>query len=127
MVRHAAELWDFNDISRSPERAVELRRRLVARASKLRYWNRDPRPGDLPVDRDTGGVVAKLLLNTHNLIGGPTSYRVPAVFDRIDPILELLRPFVRGGLTHFVAYCTMHLWLLAQPVRPLTFPRPATA
>src|SRR3546814_2382619 len=58
-------LFRSNDISRSPERAVELRRRLVARASKLRYWNRDPRPGDLSVDRDTGGVVAKLLLNTH--------------------------------------------------------------
>src|SRR3546814_5733765 len=53
IVLHAADVCYFNDISRSPERAVELRRRLVARASKLRYWNRDPRPGDLSVDRDT--------------------------------------------------------------------------
>src|SRR3546814_4046046 len=60
IVLHAADVCYFNDISRSPERAVELRRRLVARASKLRYWNRDPRPGDLSVDRDTGGVVATL-------------------------------------------------------------------
>src|SRR3546814_3311267 len=41
IVLHAADVCYFNDISRSPERAVELRRRLVARASKLRYWNRD--------------------------------------------------------------------------------------
>src|SRR3546814_86131 len=114
-------LFRSNDISRSPERAVELRRRLVARASKLRYWNRDPRPGDLSVDRDTGGVVAKLLLNTHNLIGGTTSYLVPAVFDRIDPILEVLRPFVRGGPTPFVALCTMNMLLVAPRVRHLDF------
>src|SRR3546814_19370474 len=39
IVLHAADVCYFNDISRSPERAVELRRRLVARASTLRYWN----------------------------------------------------------------------------------------
>ena len=121
IVLHAADVCYFNDVSRSPERAVELRRRLVARASKLRYWNRDPRPGDLSVDRDTGGVVAKLLLNTHNLIGGTTSYLVPAVFDRIDPILEVLRPFVRGGPTPFVALCTMNMLLVAPRVRHLDF------
>ncbi|HDS0923447.1 TPA: ATP-binding protein [Stenotrophomonas maltophilia] len=121
IVLHAADVCYFNDVSRSPERAVELRRRLVARASKLRYWNRDPRPGDLSVDRDIGGVVAKLLLNTHNLIGGTTSYLVPAVFDRIDPILEVLRPFVRGGPTPFVALCTMNMLLVAPRVRHLDF------
>ncbi|WP_294991025.1 hypothetical protein [uncultured Stenotrophomonas sp.] len=121
IVLHAADVSYFTDITRSPERAVELRRRMVARASKLRYWNRDPRPGDLSVDRDTGGVVAKLLLNTHNLIGGTTSYLVPAVFDRIDPILEVLRPFVRGGPTPFVALCTMNMLLVAPRVRHLDF------
>ncbi|WP_313242367.1 hypothetical protein [Stenotrophomonas sp.] len=121
IVLHAADVCYFTDITRSPERAVELRRRMVARASKLRYWNRDPRPGDLSVDRDTGGVVAKLLLNTHNLIGGTTSYLVPAVFDRIDPILEVLRPFVRGGPTPFVALCTMNMLLVAPRVRHLDF------
>ncbi|MET4573255.1 MoxR-like ATPase [Stenotrophomonas rhizophila] len=121
IVLHAADVRYFNDVSRSPERAVELRRRLVARATKLRYWNRDPRPGSLSVDRDTAGVVAKILLNTHNLIGGTNSYLVPAVFDRIDPILEVLRPFVRGGPTPFVALCTMNMLLIAPRVRHLDF------
>ncbi len=121
IVLHTADVCYFNDVSRPPERAVELRRRLVARASKLRYWNRDPRPGDLSIDRDIGGVVAKLLLNTHNLIGGTTSHLVPAVFDRIDPILEVLRPFVRGGPTPFVALCTMNMLLVAPRVRHLDF------
>src|SRR3546814_13574289 len=57
----------------------------------------------------------------HNLIGGTTSYLVPAVFDRIDPILEVLRPFVRGGPTPFVALCTMHMLLVAPRVRHLDF------
>src|SRR3546814_11173633 len=59
IVLHAADVCYFNDISRSPERAVELRRRLVARASQCRYWNRDPRPGALSVDRDTGGKMGR--------------------------------------------------------------------
>lgn len=126
IVLHAADVCYFNDASRSPERAVELRRRLVNRASNLRYWNRDPRPGDLSVDRDTGGVVAKLLLNTHNLIGGTASYLVPAVFDRIDPILDVLRPFVRGGPTAFVALCTMNMLLVAPRARHLNFVLHAT-
>ncbi|WP_203323070.1 ATP-binding protein [Pseudoxanthomonas beigongshangi] len=121
IVLHAADVCYFNEVSRSPERAVELRRRLVARASKLRYWNRDPRPGDLSVDRDTGGVVAKLLFNTHNLIGGTTSYLVPTVFDRIDPLLDVLHPFVRKGPTPFVALCTMNMLLIAPRVRHLDF------
>src|SRR3546814_11099861 len=57
----------------------------------------------------------------HNLYGGTTSYLVPAVFDRIDPILEVLRPFVRGGPTPFVALCTMNMLLVAPRVRHLDF------
>src|SRR3546814_12618781 len=51
IVLHAADVCYFTDISRSPERAVELRRVLAARASKLRHWNSDPLPRELSVDR----------------------------------------------------------------------------
>src|SRR3546814_7680033 len=80
---------------------------------RISDWSSDVCSSDL--------VVAKLLLNTHNLIGGTTSYLVPAVFDRIDPILEVLRPFVRGGPTPFVALCTMNMLLVAPRVRHLDF------
>lgn len=121
VVIHAADVCYFNDLSRPPERAVELRRRLVARVLNLRSWNRDQRPGDMSVDRDTGGVVAKLLLNTLNFFGPTTSYVVPAVFDRIDPILAVLRPLMRGGPTAFVAQCTMNMLLVIPRARHLDF------
>lgn len=121
IVLHAADVCYFNDASRSSQRIVELRRRLVARTLNLRYWNRALRPGDLSVDRDTGGLVAKLLLNTHNPFGGTTSYLVPAVFDRIDPILDVIRPLVESGPTSFIALCTMNLLLVAPRARHLDF------
>lgn len=121
IVLHAADVIYFNDASRSHHRAVELRRRLVSRAAQLPHWNRDPRPGDLSVDRDTGGIVAKLLLNTHNPFGSTASYLVPAVFDRIDPLLDVLRPFMRGGPTALIALCTMNMLLVAPRVRHLDF------
>ncbi|MGV8931960.1 MAG: hypothetical protein ACOH1R_07620 [Luteimonas sp.] len=121
IVLHAADVCYFNDASRSPERAVMIRRRMVARTCSLRYWNRDLRPGDLSVDRDIGSLVAKLLLNTHNVLGATTSYLIPAVFDRIDPILDALRPLVRGGPTPFVALCTMNMLLVAPRSRHLDF------
>ena len=118
---HAADVWYFNDAAHSAARPVELRRRLVARTLTLRYWARDPRPGELSVDLDTGGVVAKLLMNTHDPIAGTRSYLVPAVFDQVDSLLDVLRPMLPGGPTAFVALCTMNTLLTAPRARHLDF------
>jgi hypothetical protein len=118
---HAADVAYFNDVSRSAERPMKLRERLVARTLKFRYWNRDPRPGELSVDLDTGGVVAKILLNTHGIVGGTKSYLVAAVFERVDPLLDVLRPILRGGPTSFIALCTMNTLRVAPRARHLDF------
>lgn len=119
---HAADVWYFNGPAHAPERPVLLRTRLAARAAKLRRWLWNHSPGDLSIDLDTGGVVAKLLLNTYTPFGGgTTTYLVPAVFDRIDPLLDALRPLMPGGPTTFVALCTMNAMSVAPRARHADF------
>lgn len=120
-VLHAADVWYFNNSDRSPERPVRLRTRLAERVRALRRWNWNFNPGDLSIDYDTGGVVAKLFMNTHNPFVGTTSYLVPGVFDRIDPLLETLRPLLPGGPTTFVALCTMNTLMVAPRARHADF------
>ena len=78
------------------------------------------------MDHETGGVVAKLLMNTHDPFGGTKSYLVPAVFDRLDPILDVLRPILSGGPASFVALCTMNLLLVEPRARHIDFMLAAT-
>lgn len=118
---HAADVLYFNDASRSPERPVELRVRMATRTMALRRWRYNYSPGDLSIDFDTGGVVAKILLNTHDSFRGTRSYLVPAVADRLDPLLEPMRPLQTGGPTSFVALCTMNMLLVAPRARHLDF------
>jgi|TARA_R110002124_G_scaffold287327_1_gene472906 hypothetical protein len=118
---HAADVWYFNGPSRSPDRPVSLRQRLISRVLELRRWTSGARPGDLGIDHDTGGVVAKLLMNTHSFFVGTKSYLVPAIFDRIDPLLETVRPMMSGGPTQFVALCTMNTLLIEPRARHLDF------
>lgn len=118
---HAADIWYFNSASRPPARLLALRKRLVTRVLALRRWSYALRPGDLSVDTDSGGVIAKLLMNTYNTIGGTDSYLVPAVFDRVDPILDTLRPMLPGGPTPFVALCTMNTLSVAPRTRHVDF------
>lgn len=119
---HAADVWYFNGEKKDPCRPVALRETLVARAMQLSRWEAGPRPGDLSIDLHTGGVVAKLLMNTHDVFHrGNTSYLVPAVFDRIDPLLAPIQPMMPGGPTQFVALCTMNTLLVAPRARHLDF------
>jgi ABC-type cobalamin/Fe3+-siderophores transport system ATPase subunit len=120
-VLHAADVLYFNDASRSPERPIELRARMATRTMALWRWRSNYSPGDLSIDHHTGGVVAKILLNTHNPIGGTRSYLVPAVADRLDPLLEPMSPLQVGGPTTFVALCTMNMLLVAPRARHLEF------
>ena len=118
---HAADVLYFNDASRSPERSVELRARMATRTMALRRWRYNYSPGDLSIDHDTGGVVAKILVNTHDPFRGTRSYLVPAVADRLDPLLGPMRSLQAGGPTSFVALCTMNMLLVAPRARHLDF------
>jgi len=119
---HAADVLYFNDAMRPPERSVELRARLAVRTMALQGWRYNHSPGDLSIDFDTGRVVAKMLLNTYDPFQGTRSYLVPAVADRLDPLLEPMRPLQAGGPTTFVALCTINMLLVApQATRHLDF------
>jgi len=43
------------------------------------------------------------------------------VFDRVDPLLETVRPMTRGGPTAFIALCTMNTLNVAPTARHLDF------
>lgn len=118
---HAVDVLYFNDPSRPPARPVELRRRMGDRTMSLRRWQFNGSPQDLSIDFATGGVVAKLLLNTDDRFRGARSYLVPAVADRLDPLLDPMRPLQPGGPTTFVALCTMNMLLVAPRARHLDF------
>jgi hypothetical protein len=75
---------------------------------------------------ESGGVIAKMLFNTHGMINGSHSYLPRDLFDRVDPFLPVLRPMLPGGQTVFVARCTMNLLLVAPRVRHLDFLLDAT-
>lgn len=117
----AADVLYFNEATRSPVRPVELRERVAARTRALRRWRGNYEPGELSIDFETGGVVARMLLNTHAPFTGTRSYLVPAVADRLDPLLDPLRDLETGGPTTFVAMCTMNMLLVAPRSRHLDF------
>ncbi|MGY4306403.1 hypothetical protein ACVIJ6_003646 [Bradyrhizobium sp. USDA 4369] len=118
---HAADVLYFNQPSRAPKVPVELRTRIATRAMSLRRWQYNYAPGDLSIDYDTGGLVAKVLLNTHDPFQGTHSYLVPAVADRLDPLLDPIRRLLPGGPTSFVALCTMNMLMVAPRARHLNF------
>lgn len=118
---HAADVCYFNDRSHPVDRARNLREQLIKRTTTLRRWSWGNRPGDLQIDYNTGPVVAKLLMNIYNPFNGTQSYLVPAVFDRLDPLLDTLRPLLPGGPTAFVSLCTMNTLMVAPTSRHLDF------
>lgn len=118
---HAADVAYFNFPLRPAERLVAIRSRLIDRTMKLRRWKLQRKPHDLSVDFEIGGIVAKLLMNNHNPLLGTTSYLVPAVFDRIDPLLASLRLIMKGGPSAFISVCTMNLLMVAPRARHIDF------
>ncbi|WP_340313572.1 ATP-binding protein [Rhizorhabdus argentea] len=118
---HAADIWYFNDATRPSERAVALRARHRDRAMKLSRWGSNLRPGDLSINWDTGGIVARLCFNHHAPLGKTSTYLVPAVFDRVDPLLDTLAPMMLSGPTPFIALCTLNMLMVAPRARHAGF------
>ncbi len=61
----------------------------------------------------------QVLLNTHNPFNETNSYLPEALSERLDPLLNTIRPLMPGGPTSFVALCTMNLLLVTPRVRHL--------
>lgn len=118
---HAADVRYFNEPHRTSDRARALRQRLVTRTIALDRWSWDRRRGGLGIDIETGPTIGMLLMNLHNPFSGTKSYLVPGVFDRIDPLLEMVRPMMLGGPTAFIALCTMNTLNVAPAARHLDF------
>ncbi|WP_290770992.1 hypothetical protein [Hoeflea sp.] len=118
---HAADVRYFNEPNRPSDRAFALRQRLVTRTLALDRWSWDRRRGDLGIDIETGPTIGMLLMNLHSSFSGTKTYLVPAVFDRVDPLLETVRPMMRGGPTAFIALCTMNTLNVAPTARHLGF------
>ncbi|MBB4615377.1 AAA family ATPase [Novosphingobium taihuense] len=117
----AADACYFNERGRPADRACAIRRQLVTRTMALDRWAWDRGPGELRIDFESGPTIGVMLMNEYNLVSSPRSYLVPAVFDRIDPLLETLRPMMPGGPTAFVALCTMNTLLIGPTARHLDF------
>ncbi len=120
-VIHAADVHYFNEPDRPSARASALRQKMVARAIELNRWSWDRRKGELGIDIETGPMIGMLLMNLHSPFSGAKTYLVPAVFDRVDPLLETLRPMMPGGPTAFIAICTMNTLNVAPTARHLDF------
>lgn len=116
------DLVFFNGAQRADDRGPRVRAAIAERTAAMGDWQRGRRPGELSVGRALGPVVAKLFLNHHNPFGPSTeSYLVPSLFDRVDPMLDSLRPHLSGGPAAFVALCTMNLLLVAPRARHADF------
>lgn len=117
----AADALYFNDATRPAERPVALRAAIGARVMTLSRWKYANDPESPRVDSESAGVVAKVLLNNHNPFSSTQSYLPPLLFDRVDPLLDTMRPLMPGGPTTFVALCTTNLLLVSPRARHLDF------
>ena len=125
-VIHTADALYFNDPERSATRPADLRTRFAQRVMDLHRWRNADDPSSSRIDMQSGGIVAKIMLNTYNPFNGTQSYLPPVLFDRVDPLLSAMRPLLPGGPTAFVALCTMNLLLVATRARHLDFLLEAT-
>lgn len=125
-VIHSADALYCNDPQRPAARPADLRARLAQRVMALHRWRYADDPASSRIDMQSGGIVAKIMLNTYNPFNGTQSYLPPVLFDRVDPLLPAMRPLLPGGPTAFVALCTMNLLLVATRTRHLDFLLEAT-
>lgn len=118
---YGVDVLFFNFAPRSDNRAERVRQAVVRRTIAMRRWTDDQRRGDLSIEHHLGPLIGTLFLNSHNPFTGTKSYLVPEVFDRVDPMLDVLRPLLAGGPTVFIALCTMNSLMVAPRVRHADF------
>lgn len=121
VVLRAADALYFNDAERSAVRPVALRSLLGNRVTLLRRWEYVRDPGRASIDHASAEIIARMLLNDYSFGGRTDSYLPPLLFDRLDPLLDAMKPLMPGGPTSFVALCTMNLLLVAPRARHLDF------
>ncbi|MBX8542937.1 hypothetical protein K5D51_24935 [Pseudomonas cichorii] len=125
-VIHSADALYCNDPQHPAARPADLRARLVQRVMALHKWRYANDPASSRIDMESGGIIAKIMLNTYNPFKETQSYLPPVLFDRVDPLLPAIRPLLSEGPTAFVALCTMNLLLVAARARHLDFLLEAT-
>lgn len=125
-VIHSADALYCNDPQCPAARPADLRARLAQRVMALHSWQYADDPASSRIDMQSGGIVAKMMLNTYDPFNETKSYLPPVLFDRVDPLLPAMRPLLPGGPTAFVAQCTMNLLLVATRARHLDFLLEAT-
>ena len=121
VIAMVADVIYFDDPTCPAGRAVVLRRRLVERAVTMRSCQFDHEPGALSSDHDTRDLFGTLLFNQANALRGTSSYLVPSVADRIDPLLDAVSALQNCGRTTYIALCTMNALLVRPRYRHLNF------
>lgn len=117
----AIDVLYFNDPARAPDRPVLLRTNMAERLITSQKWQYADDPARPRVDSASAGIVATMLVNSHNPFSGTFSYLPAALSDRLDPILDPIRPMLPGGPTLFVAICVMNLLMVTPRARHLEF------
>lgn len=117
----AADAKYFNDPGCAPDRITELRSRIGARMAVIGRWAEPAEAGRTSIEMDLGSLVAKFFFNTHNPFTSTRSYLVPAVFGRLDAVLDTLRPYTAGGPTTFVALCILNMLEVSPQSRHVDF------
>ncbi len=126
IVLFASDVWYFNNSQHSAERPVMLREQIGQRLADCEFWQRERRRGDLSISHESGPLLANFFMNTHNPFARTTSYLVPSIFDRIDPLLDVLSRYARVGPTAIVAHFTMNTMSVQPRARHLEFVLSAT-
>ncbi len=126
IVLFASDVWYFNSSEHGAERPIMVRERIGQRLADCAFWQRERRRGDLSISHESGPLLANFFMNTHNPFSGTTSYLVAAIFDRIDPLLDVLSRYAGGGPTAIVAHFTMNTMSVQPRARHLEFVLSAT-
>lgn len=111
----------FNLDPQSDDRAPGMREALARRTRELHRWVEASRSREPSVDFRIGSVVGTLLMNSHGAFGPPTTYLVPAVAERVNPMLDSVRQLLQGGPIAFVALCLMNTMLVFPRARHVSF------
>lgn len=122
----ASDVWYFNNSDHSAERPILVREKIGQRLASCEFWGRERRRGDLSISFESGPLLANFFMNSYHPMGRTNSYLIPSIFDRIDPLLDVLLRYVGGGPTAILAHFTMNTVSVRPRARHLEFVLAAT-